>query len=55
LREIFDRFEFEAEIEKLDENNMLFEIIKEFSTVDLHPAAVPNLEMGYLFEYLIAV
>ena len=52
-RKIFDRFEFEAEIEKLDENNMLFEIIKEFSTVDLHPDAVPNLEMGYLFEYLI--
>jgi type I restriction enzyme M protein len=53
VREIFDRFEFEAEIEKLDENNMLFEIIKEFSTVDLHPDKVPNLEMGYLFEYLI--
>src|ERR1700719_3083917 len=34
-------------------NNMLFEIIKEFSTVDLHPNTVPNLEMGYLFEYLI--
>jgi type I restriction enzyme M protein len=53
VREIFERFEFELEIEKLDENNMLFEIIKEFSTIDLHPDKVSNLEMGYLFEYLI--
>jgi len=53
VREVFDRFEFEAEIEKLDDNNMLFEIIKEFSTVDLHPDMVSNLQMGYLFEYLI--
>jgi len=53
-RKIFERFEFETEIEKLDENNMLFEIIKEFSTLDLHPDTVPNLEMGYLFEYLNA-
>jgi type I restriction enzyme M protein len=53
VREIFERFEFEIEIEKLDENNMLFEIIKEFSTIDLHPDKVSNLGMGYLFEYLI--
>ena len=31
----------------------LFEIIKEFSGLDLHPDTVPNLQMGYLFEYLI--
>jgi type I restriction enzyme M protein len=53
VRKIFERFEFDVEIEKLDENNMLFEIVKEFSTLDLHPDVVPNLEMGYLFEYLI--
>jgi len=53
VRKIFERFEFENEIEKLDQNNILFEIIKEFSTLDLHPNNVPNLEMGYLFEYLI--
>jgi type I restriction enzyme M protein len=53
VRKIFERFEFETEIEKLDANNMLFEIIKEFASLDLHPNAVPNLEMGYLFEYLI--
>jgi type I restriction enzyme M protein len=53
VREIFEKFEFEAEIEKLDGANRLFEIIKEFSTVDLHPERVSNIQMGYVFENLI--
>jgi type I restriction enzyme M protein len=52
VREIFEKFEFEAEIEKLDGANRLFEIIKEFSTVDLHPERVSNIQMGYVFENL---
>jgi type I restriction enzyme M protein len=39
--------------EKLDETNRLFEVIKEFASVDLHPDRVPNLAMGYVFENLI--
>jgi len=53
VREIFERFEFEAEIEKLDGANRLFEIIKEFSAIDLHPENASNIEMGYVFENLI--
>jgi len=53
VREIFEKFEFEAEIEKLDGANHLFEIIKEFSTIDLHPERVSNIQMGYVFENLI--
>src|ERR1019366_7522054 len=53
VRVIFEKFEFEKEIEKLDEVNRLFEIIKEFATVDLHPDHVPNMAMGYPFENLI--
>ncbi len=52
-QEIFERFKFEDEIEKLDGANRLYEIVREFSNVDLHPNTVPNLQMGYLFEYLI--
>ncbi len=54
-RDIFDKFEFEAEIAKLDEANRLFLIIKEFcdSGVDLSPQAISNLQMGYLFEELV--
>ena len=53
VREIFDKFEFNSEIDKLDQSNRLYEVIREFATVDLHPDQVSNLEMGYLFEHLI--
>jgi type I restriction enzyme M protein len=53
VREIFDKFDFDKEIERLDETNRLFEVIKEFASVDLHPDRVANLAMGYVFENLI--
>lgn len=54
-RDIFDKFEFEAEIAKLDEANRLFLIIKEFCSpdIDLSPQHLSNLQMGYLFEELV--
>ncbi|MBU1169686.1 MAG: type I restriction-modification system subunit M [Proteobacteria bacterium] len=54
-RDIFDKFEFETEIAKLDEANRLFLIIKEFCSdeINLSPTAINNLQMGYLFEELV--
>lgn len=54
-RDIFDKFEFETEIAKLDEANRLYLIIKEFCSVDINlsPNAISNLQMGYLFEELV--
>lgn len=52
-REIFERFNFEQEIEKLDNANRLFVIVKEFANIDLHPDKVDNLQMGYVFEELV--
>ncbi|MBI3147089.1 MAG: SAM-dependent DNA methyltransferase [Betaproteobacteria bacterium] len=54
-RDIFDKFEFETEIAKLDEANRLFLIIKEFCSpdIDLSPKRLTNLQMGYLFEELV--
>src|SRR6185369_2028612 len=52
-RKILEKFKFEEEIEKLDEANRLFEIIKEFASVDLHPDKIPTIEMGYIFEDLV--
>ena len=51
-RDIFDKFEFEAEIAKLDEANRLFLMLKEFcaAEIDLSPKRISNLQMGYLFE-----
>jgi type I restriction enzyme M protein len=52
-RKILEKFKFEEEIEKLDEANRLFEVIKEFASVDLHPDKIPTIEMGYIFEDLV--
>ena len=54
-QDIFEKFEFENEIQKLDENNRLFLIIREFCSpqVDLSPARVSNIQMGYIFEELV--
>ncbi|GAL85563.1 hypothetical protein MYP_2792 [Sporocytophaga myxococcoides] len=51
--EIFEKFDFEKEIEKLDSANRLFTIVKEFADIDLHPDRVSNLNMGYVFEELV--
>jgi type I restriction enzyme M protein len=52
-RKIIEKFKFEEEIEKLEEANRLFEVIKEVAGVNLHPATIPNIAMGYLFEDLV--
>jgi type I restriction enzyme M protein len=52
-RQIFDYFEFEQEIAKLDESDRLYQVVKKFAEIDLHPDAVPNHEMGLIFEDLI--
>ena len=52
-RYILQKFKFEEEIEKLDEANRLFELVKKFKAVDLHPSRIPNMAMGYIFEDLV--
>ena len=52
-RAIFERFKFADQIEKLDDNNRLFTIVKAMVEVDLHPDRIDNLQMGYLFEHLV--
>ena len=53
VRTIFDFFEFEGEIEKMREANILYLVVSKFCDVDLHPTAVPNDQMGLIFENLI--
>ncbi len=52
-REIFERFKFSDQIEKLDASNRLFTIVSSMAQVDLHPDRVDNIQMGYLFEHLV--
>jgi type I restriction enzyme M protein len=53
VRTIFDFFEFETEIEKMREANILYLVVSKFCDVDLHPKVVPNEQMGLIFENLI--
>ena len=52
-RRILERFKFVDQIEKLDDSDRLFEIVKAMTDVDLHPDRIDNLQMGYLFEHLV--
>lgn len=52
-REILNQFNFDNEIDKMDDNNLLYLVIKRFLEIDLHPSVVSNMEMGYIFEELI--
>lgn len=53
VQRIFEYFEFEHEIEKMHEANILYLVVSKFADVDLHPSIVPNEQMGYIFEHLI--
>lgn len=55
VRQIIEKFEFDNEIDKLAEKDLLYIVIKEFTTskADLHPKKISNLEMGYIFEEII--
>ena len=52
-REIIEQFEFDNQITKLEESNLLFMVLKRFQEVDLHPEQISSMEMGYMFEELI--
>ncbi len=53
VRDIFEYFEFEIEIERMREANILYLVVSQFSGIDLHPRTVPNDQMGLIFENLI--
>lgn len=52
-REIFEKYEFTNQIEKLNENDLLYLIVEKFASFDLHPETISNHQMGLLFEELI--
>jgi type I restriction enzyme M protein len=53
VRDIFDYFDFKAEIVKMHEANILYLVVSKFCDIDLHPDVVDNIQMGFLFEDLI--
>jgi type I restriction enzyme M protein len=52
-REVLDRFDFAIQIDRMRKAKLLYLVVSRFCEIDLHPEAVSNLEMGYLYEELI--
>ena len=53
MRDIFERFEFHSQIDRLDKAGLLYLVSEKFANIDLHPNAVSNAQMGAVFEELI--
>lgn len=53
VADIFERFEMPAQIDRLQKADLLYLIVEKFASIDLHPKAVDNHEMGSVFEELI--
>ncbi|MAC59782.1 MAG: restriction endonuclease subunit M [Novosphingobium sp.] len=53
VRDIFEQFEFAAQIDRLAKNRLLYQVTERFARIDLHPERVDNTQMGLAFEELI--
>ncbi|MCQ6561530.1 type I restriction-modification system subunit M [Paenibacillus mendelii] len=53
VRDIFERFEFHTQIERLNKSGLLYQVTEKFAQIDLHPENVDNHQMGLVFEELI--
>ena len=52
-REIFEHFEFEGFVQQLSANNLLYQAVQRFASMDLSPQRLSNFGMGLVFEELI--
>lgn len=51
--DVIEQFKLADHIAKLDESDLLLQVLTRFASVDLHPEKVPNHVMGSIFEELI--
>ncbi len=52
-RDIFERFDFHTQVERLAKAGLLYLVTEKFAHIDLHPNTVDNAQMGLVFEELI--
>jgi type I restriction enzyme M protein len=52
-RDVIEKFDFDAQIGRLDRAKLLYLVLSKVTEVDLHPDKVSNVEMGYLYEELL--
>jgi type I restriction enzyme M protein len=48
-RDVIEKFDFDAQIGRLDRAKLLYLVLSKVTEVDLHPDKVSNVEMGYLY------
>lgn len=53
VRDIFERFDFYTQVDRLAKAKLLYQVTEKFSNIDLHPEKVSNSQMGLVFEELI--
>ena len=53
VRDIFESFDIHIQVDRLAKAGLLYLIAEKFATIDLHPEAVSNAQMGSVFEELI--
>ena len=52
-REIFEYFHFEDFVQQLSANNLLYQVVQRFASIDLSPGTISNFGLGIIFEELI--
>jgi type I restriction enzyme M protein len=52
-RDVIEKFDFDAQIGRLDRAKLLYLVLSKVTEVDLHPDKVSNVEMGYIYEELL--
>ena len=52
-RDVLEKFDLPTQVDRLDRSDLLYLVLSRFCELDLHPDAVTNLEMGYLYEELV--
>jgi type I restriction enzyme M protein len=53
VRDIFERFDFFTQVERLAKARLLYQVTERFANIDLHPEMVSNAQMGLVCEELI--
>lgn len=53
VRDVFERFEFAVQVDRLAKAGLLYQVTEKFARIDLHPGKVDNHKMGLVFEELI--
>jgi len=53
VRDIFENFEFHAQVDRLAKAGLLYIVTEKFANIDLHPDVISNAQMGLVFEELI--